>query len=78
MLIDANADPDTVAARVWTALRDRLFADPRNREPRMSARKVEREIAVRIRAKRPICSGIARRRRRCWPPTAAGAFRMPG
>ena len=26
VLIDANADPDTVAARVWTALRDHLFA----------------------------------------------------
>jgi dTMP kinase len=27
-LIDANADPDTVAARVWTALRDHLFTIP--------------------------------------------------
>ena len=27
-LIDANADADTVAARVWTALRDHLFAIP--------------------------------------------------
>jgi dTMP kinase len=27
-LIDANADPDTVAARVWNALRDHLFAIP--------------------------------------------------
>src|SRR6478752_5713336 len=27
-LIDANADTDTVAARIWTALRDRLFAVP--------------------------------------------------
>jgi dTMP kinase len=27
-LIDANADTDTVAARVWTALRDHLFAIP--------------------------------------------------
>src|SRR3981189_3463652 len=27
-LIDANADADTVAARVWTALRDHLFAVP--------------------------------------------------
>lgn len=27
-LIDANADADTVAARVWTALRDRLFTIP--------------------------------------------------
>jgi dTMP kinase len=25
-LIDANADPDTVAARVWTALREHIFA----------------------------------------------------
>ena len=28
VLIDANADTDTVAARVWTALRDHLFAIP--------------------------------------------------
>jgi dTMP kinase len=28
VLIDANADADTVAARVWTALRDHLFAIP--------------------------------------------------
>jgi dTMP kinase len=27
-LIDANADTDTVAARVWSALRDHLFATP--------------------------------------------------
>jgi dTMP kinase len=27
-LIDANADTDTVAARVWSALRDHLFAIP--------------------------------------------------
>jgi dTMP kinase len=26
VLIDASADPDTVAANVWTALRDHLFA----------------------------------------------------
>jgi dTMP kinase len=26
VLIDANAEPDTVAAKVWAALRDRLFA----------------------------------------------------
>ncbi len=26
VLIDANADPDTVATRVWAALRDRFFA----------------------------------------------------
>ena len=26
VLIDANADADTVAAQVWTALRDRFFA----------------------------------------------------
>jgi len=26
VLIDANTDPDTVAARVWAALRDRFFA----------------------------------------------------
>ena len=26
VLIDANSDPDTVAGRVWTALRDRLLA----------------------------------------------------
>lgn len=26
VLVDANADPDTVAARVWTALRDHIFA----------------------------------------------------
>ncbi len=26
VLIDANADPDTVAANIWTALRDHLFA----------------------------------------------------
>jgi dTMP kinase len=25
-LIDANADPDTVAAQIWKALRDHLFA----------------------------------------------------
>ena len=28
VLIDANADADTVAARVWTALRDRVFTAP--------------------------------------------------
>lgn len=28
VLIDADADPDTVAAKVWTALRDHLFAIP--------------------------------------------------
>ena len=28
VLIDANADADTVAARVWTALRDHVFAVP--------------------------------------------------
>jgi dTMP kinase len=28
VLIDANADPDTVAARVWTAVRDHIFAPP--------------------------------------------------
>ena len=27
-LIDANADADTVAARVWTSLRNHLFAIP--------------------------------------------------
>ena len=27
-LIDANADADAVAGRVWTALRDHLFAIP--------------------------------------------------
>jgi dTMP kinase len=26
MLIDASGDPDTVAAQIWTALRDHLFA----------------------------------------------------
>jgi dTMP kinase len=26
VLIDATADPDAVAAQVWTALRDHLFA----------------------------------------------------
>jgi dTMP kinase len=25
VLIDANADPETVAANIWTALRDRFF-----------------------------------------------------
>jgi dTMP kinase len=29
VLLDANADADTVAARVWTALRNRLFAVPK-------------------------------------------------
>jgi dTMP kinase len=28
VLIDANADTETVAARVWTALREHLFAIP--------------------------------------------------
>lgn len=28
VLIDANSDPDTVASRVWTALRDRLLPTP--------------------------------------------------
>jgi dTMP kinase len=28
VLIDASADPDTVAAGVWAALRDRFFAAP--------------------------------------------------
>lgn len=28
MLVDADANPDTVAAQVWTALRDRFFAVP--------------------------------------------------
>jgi len=27
-LIDANADPDTVAARIWTAVRDHISASP--------------------------------------------------
>jgi hypothetical protein len=26
VLIDANADADTVAARIWATLRDRFFA----------------------------------------------------
>lgn len=30
VLIDANADINTVAAQVWTAMRDRLFANPAN------------------------------------------------
>ena len=28
VLIDANADADTVAGRVWTALREHVFAVP--------------------------------------------------
>ncbi len=28
VLVDANADPDTVAGRVWSALRDHIFAAP--------------------------------------------------
>jgi hypothetical protein len=28
VLIDANADVNTVAAQVWAALRDRLFTNP--------------------------------------------------
>jgi dTMP kinase len=28
VLVDADANPDTVAAQVWTALRDRFFAVP--------------------------------------------------
>lgn len=28
VLVDANSDPDTVAGRVWTALRDRLLPTP--------------------------------------------------
>lgn len=28
VLIDANSDPDTVAGRIWTALRDRLLPTP--------------------------------------------------
>ena len=28
VLIDANSDPDTVAGRVWAALRDRLLPTP--------------------------------------------------
>lgn len=28
VLIDANSDPDTVAARIWTALRERLLPTP--------------------------------------------------
>lgn len=31
-LVDADADPDTVAARVWTALRDHLFFTATRRE----------------------------------------------
>jgi dTMP kinase len=31
-LVDADADPDTVAARVWTALRDHLFSAAVRRE----------------------------------------------
>jgi dTMP kinase len=32
VVIDADADPDTVAARIWTALRDHLFAVAAPRE----------------------------------------------
>jgi dTMP kinase len=28
VLIDANSDPDTVAGRIWTVLRDRLLPTP--------------------------------------------------
>jgi len=30
--VDADADPDTVATRVWTALRDHLFSAAVRRE----------------------------------------------
>ncbi|MBR0829729.1 dTMP kinase [Bradyrhizobium manausense] len=33
VLIDANADPDTVAGRVWTALRDRVLARTNSAAP---------------------------------------------
>jgi dTMP kinase len=32
-LIDADADPDTVAGRIWTALRDRLLTTPASASP---------------------------------------------
>ena len=47
VLIDANADADTVAAQVWSALRDHLFAASDEGQFRMSARKTEPEMAVR-------------------------------
>ena len=78
VLIDANADADTVAARVWTALRDHLFAIPRPAIPHERPQDPSRRPRSGIPAKRPICSGIARRRPRCSTPIAAAAFRMPG
>ena len=39
--------PDTVAAQVWTALRDHLFAMASTAIAGMNARKTEEEIAVR-------------------------------
>jgi dTMP kinase len=33
VLVDANADPDTVAGRVWSALRDHIFAAPTSAAP---------------------------------------------
>jgi hypothetical protein len=42
-----NADADTVAARVWSALRDHLFAILHQGQFRMSARKTEQGMAVR-------------------------------
>ncbi len=48
-------------------------------QSRMSARKVEQESrGSAIRAKRPTCSGIARRKPPCSMPIAAGGFRTPG
>ena len=48
VLIDANADADTVAASVWAALRERLFAAATGDRGQfgMSARQVEPQITV--------------------------------
>ena len=48
VLIDASADPGTVAANIWTALRDRLFAAKCRQRSQfsMNTRKTEPQIAV--------------------------------
>ncbi len=66
VLIDATAEPATVAANIWAALRDRFFATSRRQRGQfsMSARQVEPQISAFIRAKPPRCSGIATPKRR--------------
>ena len=68
VLIDANADADTVAANVWAALRDRFLRRQRRQRGQfgMSARQVEPQIAAVASARNHrAVRAIARPRRRC-------------